>query len=164
MNPLKLKADLPVDRDALTIWDKCTKAFRLSKISKRDIDNRLVRTSFLIKQNSAIYLSLLGCLIKVNLWSLKKWSFPSIYQSGIHYVEEPIGSEIWQSIPALYLRRVGDCEDLVSARVAELKNYGYRANAKIVKVGRSQTGGRLFHFLVNNNGLIEDPSKILGMP
>jgi hypothetical protein len=89
---------------------------------------------------------------------------PSLYQSGVRYQEEPDdGIEEFASIPAMYARGWGDCDDLAPARVAELRMRGEKASIRVQ--WRSRPGGRkLYHVLVRRgDGSIEDPSAKLGM-
>ena len=44
-----------------------------------------------------------------------------LYQSGVRYAREPIGSEVWQTALETQQLGKGDCEDLVAWRVAELR-------------------------------------------
>lgn len=85
--------------------------------------------------------------------------FPKLYASGVRYKREPAGVENWQTARELFATGFGDCEDLATVRVAELRHGGERA--KIVL--RTVRPG-LVHILVKRaNGKLEDPSKVLGM-
>ncbi|HEX7667012.1 MAG TPA: hypothetical protein VF407_20925 [Polyangiaceae bacterium] len=107
---------------------------------------------------------LLEALIGVNeAWLRENPHAPSLYASGVRYLEEPRGQEDWQDIPETILLRSGDCEDLGSWRVAELR---VRSNEHAMPhVKRSLAGPRtIFHVAVRRaNGQLEDPSRILGM-
>lgn len=89
---------------------------------------------------------------------------PSIYQSGVRYVEETPGIEDWRDIPTCLRIRQGDCEDLACWRVAELK---VRQGIDAVPIFGFRTlsnGDVVYHIRVQYpNGQIEDPSRILGM-
>jgi hypothetical protein len=164
--PLSVAIDLPIDDGAWNILKKCSLSYLLSGIISypNPIGNRLARANFKVKQDKANYLGLIDCIVEINLWCLSQWSFPSLYDSRVLYASEPWGQEVFQTVPALYLRGLGDCEDLVAARVSELRNHGYYAKANMSQSGRSPSGGRLFHFTVlHENGSIEDPSRLLGM-
>lgn len=89
---------------------------------------------------------------------------PSIYQSGVRYMEEPPGQEDWQDIPTCIKMGIADCEDLACWRAAELI-VRHRIPAKAVwRAFPRQDGSTLFHILVQYpNGRLEDPSRILGM-
>ena len=88
---------------------------------------------------------------------------PSLYRSGVRYQRE--GRHIsgrprerWQTIPEVLRAGVGDCEDLVGWRVAELREKGVNAAPLITK------HGHMFHVrVVHPDGRKEDPSKLLGM-
>lgn len=83
-----------------------------------------------------------------------------LYQSGVRYQAEPLGSEVWQTAFETYTLGAGDCEDLASALVAEyrfLRGIHAKVHVKDVRPG-------LRHVVVLlPGGAIEDPSKVLGM-
>lgn len=90
----------------------------------------------------------------------KDWQLPPLYRSGIVYRKEPLhGSGFedfalpWQT----YLRRWGDCDDLVIYRVAELLAHGEKAHC-IADWNR----GELHVRVRRANGQEEDPSIELG--
>ena len=89
---------------------------------------------------------------------------PRLYRAGVRYQEEPDdGIEEFASIPAIYARGWGDCDDLAPARVAELREQGEKATIR-VQWRASPNGHKLYHVLVRRgDGSIEDPSAILGM-
>ena len=86
---------------------------------------------------------------------------PALYSSGVRYVEEPITSEYWRTIPEVLAARQGDCEDLCAWRAAELQYQGLPARAFAV-VFRDRLGV-LYHVLVQTPQGVEDPSRVLGM-
>lgn len=113
---------------------------------------------------------------------------PGLYESGIKYKAEESG-EAWKDYGALLSDREGDCEDLASARAAELViRDGIRALPWISY--RRDALGYLYHVRTwrssidsalppveevrdrpvivpappNVGGWIEDPSLVLGMP
>lgn len=88
-----------------------------------------------------------------------------LYKSGVRYAREPLGSEVWQTMLETYQLGIGDCEDLVAARCAELRTGVLLAMppedatpyVKDVRPG-------LRHCLVKRaNGQLECPSRVLGM-
>jgi len=84
---------------------------------------------------------------------------PPLYESGVRYKRESIGSENWQTVRQLYRAGIGDCEDLAAARAAELRMEGIPARAIAIR-----TGPRKYHAVVRwPDGAIEDPSRLLGM-
>jgi len=109
----------------------------------------------------------LECLTAINLWQWTRATrdgthYPWLYDSGVHYQQEPIGEEVWPDFPTLYKQGWGDCEDLACARTAELQFCGVPAvNAiRYKKLGDIT----LIHVLVlHPDGWLEDPSRILGM-
>lgn len=98
-------------------------------------------------------------LVALAMRDLRGAALPALYQSGVRYRREPPGQEVWQLPHQTMALGYGDCEDLASWRVAELRIAG--ENAKLVF---RRSGRRLWHALVRRgNGELEDPSKILGM-
>lgn len=93
-------------------------------------------------------------------WLRAHPSAPPLYRSGVRYQRERSGAERWQVLPELLAARRGDCEDLATARAAELQvagDAGAHAVAKKIRPG-------LWHIVVRHgDGRIEDPSKRLGM-
>lgn len=88
---------------------------------------------------------------------------PGLYQSRVVYKEEGYKeSEDWKDIPHVLADGFGDCEDLATWRVAELRHRGVRA--RIAVKMRRLADITLFHVLVRYpDGRLEDPSKRLGM-
>lgn len=86
---------------------------------------------------------------------------PQLYGSGVRYVREPEGSEVWQSARLTWGLKAGDCEDLAGGwRVPELWSLGETGARPFVK----RISPRLRHILVQRaDGSFEDPSLILGM-
>jgi hypothetical protein len=87
---------------------------------------------------------------------------PPLYNSGLYYQEEKLGKDEWQDIPCTLARGNGDCEDLASYRVSELRHGGEAANHTVEH--RRSTEVILYHIRVRRqNGDVEDPSCRLGM-
>lgn len=87
---------------------------------------------------------------------------PPLYRSGVRYHREPRGYEQWLQIPCVLAQRWGDCEDLAAWRVAELRKDGIDA-WPCFQWRKLQTA-LVYHIVVClPNGLVEDPSRILGM-
>jgi hypothetical protein len=97
-------------------------------------------------------------LIRINIRQMKRRRMPRLYESGIRYRREKLGNENWQTIEQLTESRYGDCEDLVAARVAELRMRGIRAQPWF-----SRRGATWHVFIKLPSGKIEDPSALLGM-
>lgn len=83
-----------------------------------------------------------------------------LYDSGVRYMAEPLGSEVWQTFKETLELRHGDCEDLVAARCAELRvRKGIMAEPYVKDVRPG-----LRHCLVRlPSGALECPSRTLGM-
>lgn len=97
-------------------------------------------------------------LVRVNIRQMKRRRMPRLYESGIRYRREPLGHENWQTYEDLLETHYGDCEDLVAARVAELRMRGIRAQPWFSKRGTT------WHVFVKlPSGKTEDPSERLGM-
>lgn len=113
---------------------------------------------------------MLDALTAINLlWLDAHPSAPSIYSGGVRYVAELPGREQWRDLPTVLASGVGDCEDLATARAAELQARGVRARAvpRVVSTRSNAVGGvsELIHIVVRlPGGRIEDPSAALGMP
>ncbi len=105
--------------------------------------------------------ALLDCLIRLNLAYLRSHAAPALYQSGVRYGR----TDIWDTLPALYERRYGDCKSLTAAYIAEKRMQGINAQPVFRFDYRADGSGELdFHILVQNpDGTFEDPSKVLGM-
>ena len=115
-----------------------------------------------------VLLWLMEALAQANTEYIKrnKGQSPELYSSGVVYKRDPIGIEIWKDIPAILKDGSGDCEDLASWRVAELRSQGVEARPYIK--WKSANGKTVYHALVwvkNKQGkvAIEDPSLALGM-
>jgi hypothetical protein len=84
---------------------------------------------------------------------------PTLYTSKIRYQVEPWGEERWQTALETAQRGVGDCEDLVAYRLAELWRDGVKAVPYVYTVRPG-----LRHVVIKHrDGTIEDPSKQRGM-
>lgn len=105
-------------------------------------------------------IGLMACNVGLLKTFPNRW--PGLYESGVRYAREEVvhgrPKEVWLSIPLLYERGFGDCEDLASARAAFLRVQGVKATPVPI---RTSIG---FHIVVRwPDGRIEDPSKQLGM-
>lgn len=97
-------------------------------------------------------------LAQVAQVQLSHLRLPPLYAAGVHYQRED-GTEKWLGPLDVYAAGVGDCEDLVAWRVAELRMSGERANPLCYE---PRPG--LVHCVVRReDGQIEDPSRLLGM-
>jgi hypothetical protein len=118
------------------------------------------------------------------------YPIPPLYASGVRYQEDPPGQENWKDCLAVLADGFGDCDRLVAWRTAELRVAGYPAEPiikwkqipKDVMIGLGhpahmipQEGIHMVHVCVGlpgwqryahlyeDNPLVEDPSKRLGM-
>lgn len=108
----------------------------------------------------------LEAVILANQLYLRLHQVPALYESGIRYEEEPAGQpyEDFSAVPVVLARGWGDCDDLVSWRIAELRNGGENAKVRLKWAYDPIRGARMYHVLVRrSNGQVEDPSKRLGM-
>lgn len=108
----------------------------------------------------------LEALIFANRFYLRMHHIPPLYQCGIRYAEEPEGQpyEDFAAVPVVLARKCGDCDDLVSWRIAELRNAGENAKVRLKWQYDLSRGSRMYHVLVRRaDGTVEDPSLRLGM-
>jgi hypothetical protein len=118
------------------------------------------------------------------------YPIPPLYHSGVRYKEDPPGQENWKDCLAVLADGHGDCDRLVAWRVAELRVRGIAADPIIkwrqvpkdvmVSLGHPphmvpEEGIQMVHVCVGlpgwqkyadryeDNPLVEDPSKDLGM-
>lgn len=118
----------------------------------------------------AILRSMLESLILADTFFLAEHpGTPLLYEAGLRYQPEEIGHDDWRDVPSILDHKGGDCEDLASWRVAELRHL-HNENAQpyitynLVRSARFGTF-TLYHIRVQRaDGTIEDPSRILGMP
>lgn len=110
---------------------------------------------------------LLWALIGLNREYLKaNPGTPSLYKSGVRYIREKEGQEIWSTIGGIIADGGADCEDLACWRVAELREQGIPARpAWRHRRVRMPSGAEatLYHILVWTPKGFEDPSRKLGM-
>lgn len=114
-------------------------------------------------ENAESLRCLLDALIRINMWFLrsqrrKNRLIPGLYRSGVVYGR----TEVWDTIPALYMRRYGDCKSLSAALISEYRMLGKTADPTFRWV-INKHGAKDFHILVQTDNGFEDPSKILGM-
>jgi hypothetical protein len=107
---------------------------------------------------------LLEALIEANMAYLRTCpSAPRLYESGVVYEEEPGLRDNWQDIPETIGLGVGDCEDLGSWRIAELRVRDGEHATPFIK--KTEIENRtVYHIAVRRaDGGVEDPSRLLGM-
>jgi hypothetical protein len=84
---------------------------------------------------------------------------PSLYHSSIRYRPEPqagTGLERWDDPWTIYARGWADCDDLILARLTELRARGEPAAVRVV-----WRGTRMHVQVRRASGALEDPSKLL---
>ena len=115
-------------------------------------------------QKAVLYM--LEGLVNVDrLWLRMNPSTPKLYDSGVRYAREK--TEYWRDIPTIILNKEGDCEDLGSWRVAELREEGKHVQPFLK--WRKYGDFWLYHVMVahmrpdGTPSHLEDPSKRLGM-
>ncbi len=129
------------------------------------------------------FLDALGSINDV--WLKEHPETPLLYSSGVTYQHEDSKDE-WRDIPSVLDAGSSDCEDLASWRAAELRAHGVSAET-LLKWQQFPEGGTLYHVVVfrrnvsrdlppgwdkpgqrvlyrYEDGWIEDPSRVLGMP
>lgn len=122
----------------------------------------MIHVGFEVEAKRKPLLRLINTLVSLNRDELRIHRLPWLYKSGVRYQREPKikgRSEKWKTITRLIKDGFGDCEDLASARIAEL-----REKKKIRVTPWLKRRGKTWHVLVRYpDGTFEDPSKILGM-
>ena len=83
----------------------------------------------------------LEAMISVNLWHIRRalsrytqgkgYPVPPLYKSGVRYKEDPPGEENWCDCLVVLKKGTGDCDQLCSWRVAELRTAGIAAEPLI---------------------------------
>ena len=96
---------------------------------------------------------------------MRRWALPPLYRSGIRFAYEPehgSGREEFASPLTTYKRRLGDCDDLVIYRLAELKAANIPASCRVFWYNSGM------HVQVRRKeklkSWVEDPSIKLGSP
>jgi hypothetical protein len=111
---------------------------------------------------------LLWTLIRLNREYLRmNPTAPRLYDSGVRFIREKEGEELWPTIGEVIRMGGGDCEDLACWRVAELLERdhvearpAWRHRQVKLPSGNMAT---LYHILVWKPSGFEDPSRLLGM-
>ncbi len=111
------------------------------------------------EEDAYVLRHLLDCMVAVNRDYIRFHSPPALYRSGVVYER----TTIWDSIPALFAKRYGDCKSLACALIAEYQLQQIPAKPVFRYVVRPD-GNKDVHILVQTNKGYEDPSKVLGMP
>jgi hypothetical protein len=102
---------------------------------------------------------LLDTLIKLNVSYDRRYHPLPLYKAGVIYGR----TTVWDTVPALYARKYGDCKSLSAALIAEYLVKGIPA-LPMFRFKKRKDGGSDWHILVLVDGTrFEDPSSILGM-
>jgi hypothetical protein len=174
--PHALRSGSHPDKAALRIFERCMKRLRQAtpKGPKAalhrsdatqvtfDLPSVFNAGSHPVENAEAIQ-ALLRCLVELNILFLRQYpNTPKLYNSGVVYDR----TEVWDSIPALYGRRYGDCKSLSCALVAERFVAGQHAIPVfrwLPNVDVNSPYHVNYHILVMSEFGWEDPSKVCGM-
>lgn len=115
-------------------------------------------------ENALALRALMDALIQLNLVYLacekrRGGTVPRLYSSGVVYDR----TLWWETIPALYARRYGDCKSLSAAYIAEKRFYDKVNALPTFRWVENLDGSVDYHILVQIGDGFEDPSKVLGM-
>lgn len=103
--------------------------------------------------------NLLEYMVKENMdWLQGHPETPSLYRSGTTYAR----TVVWEPIPSLYKRRLGDCKSLATALCADYRMQGIPCRP-VFRFITNPDETTDYHILVQTVTGWEDPSKILGM-
>jgi hypothetical protein len=97
-------------------------------------------------------------MVQLNLAYIEMYPTKDLYSSGVRYGR----TKIWEPIPALYARGIGDCKSLSAARIAQLRKQGIPCRP-VFRFANRGDGNKDFHILIQTPKGWEDPSKKLGM-
>jgi hypothetical protein len=90
---------------------------------------------------------------------MQRQPLPPLYESGVVYKDEP--RDVWRHAVDVLGEKWGDCEDLAAYRAAELRVSGEDPDAAVTVY---QSGPGRYHAVVaRSGGVLEDPSRALGM-
>lgn len=103
--------------------------------------------------------ALLALLATLNRYYLDAGRVRPLPMDGtIRYKREGVGEEEWIPLPLLHEIGYGDCEDLAAAYAA---SFGTRERPMTPFVYRA--GPNMMHAVVDDDGKMIDPSRLLGM-
>jgi hypothetical protein len=110
-------------------------------------------------ENAMVLYHLLECMVAINMSYFDMHpTAPGLYQSGVRYGR----TKLWEPVPALYARQLGDCKSLATAVIAENRMQGVKSKP-VFRFIQRKDGGNDFHILVQTYSGFTDPSKDLGM-
>lgn len=99
--------------------------------------------------------ALLTGLVALNVAIMRRYRLPRLYASGVRY---RVDGECWRNAIDVLEHREADCKSLSAYRAAELLIAGVPARVIVHRSGR-----HTLHARVLTRGVIEDPSRRLGM-
>lgn len=112
-------------------------------------------------------LNLVRALVEVDKEIISEYHVPVLYESHVRYKFQDAVDD-WQDIVDCLRTGLASCNSLCAWRCAELQLDGEQATPYIQSQTVQKPNGQvidLFHVLVERpNGVIEDPSRTLGMP
>jgi hypothetical protein len=98
---------------------------------------------------------------------LKARKVPPIYKSGVRFKTQPASSCAFRPPSEVYERGGGDCKQLVTWRIAELRENGINAMPRVIWVdsrdGKTVSGLQAHMQIRLPDNTVEDPSVNLGM-
>lgn len=120
-----------------------------------------------VRRSRKAMLWLLEALVQINMHYIRVHRPPPLYETDVVYRPERF-AENWQDIPNVLSNGFGDCEDLATWRVAELRCAGINARPWLVwrdkpRPTNARRGARFHAVVMLPGGRIEDPSLALGM-
>lgn len=113
------------------------------------------------EENAFVLRALLDALTSIDTQYAVTRDISALYNSGVIYRR----TSVWDSTPALYAKKYGDCKSLTAALIAQYRKRGLFASPVFrFDESRTKPGTLDFHILVlRGDGKFEDPSKVLGM-
>jgi hypothetical protein len=146
-------------RKVLAWCGKCVGSVKIKKGTAAFSIDRAFRPRASNSMNAAALECLLTALTALNtIWLQYHPGTIPLYDTPVYYER----TLVWDTIPALYRRGLGDCKSLTACRVAEMRRQGIWCRP--VFRHKSQVSSTMFHILVMlQDGSWEDPSKALGM-
>jgi hypothetical protein len=127
------------------------------------VDFRVGGWSYEPELDYVLLSGLVSGLAKVNRVLIERGGIPPLYGSGVVYVADPRGGQVWRDCVAIMQRGSADCKSLVAWRLAELEIAGVRADVALDWV-TNRRGYRTYHVWLRTANGEEDPSRLLGMP
>lgn len=115
----------------------------------------------------ALVRTLTTALSGVNEAFLMNNRVPRLYQSGVRYENPPRlrsgEAQPWRDVPLILQSKRGTCMELAAWRLAELRFFeGHKSAVPFVK-SEIMGNAMMFHVLILDDGILEDPSIALGM-